>query len=295
MLTIEGRSIYIARGKGVSDTVNICDANNRRGEYDWIVRVFKPIEINERDLVAFSQIPQLIQWLRREKKGAVEQEPSNVGDAHTGPVLTNAVTGFDPLKDAWTLEAKWLVDHTLDQLVHEFVEFPFLHRVEHSLHARFFSMLSGQPHFARLFPLGNSGHQTQTIHKEWPETIPREARKHGNFDIAIVAPVQLAASSIEDFRRGRIPAPIVVEMGLDYDAAHLAADEEKLVNSAVQYPYLVHFLRTCVADELVSRILFQPSGYIRTVYAGIRSGTISYKLLDDRAFQSKLFAGQDPE
>jgi hypothetical protein len=76
-------------------------------------------------------------------------------------------------------------------------------------------------------------------------------------------------------------------MGLDYDAAHLAADEEKLINSAVPYPYLVHFLRNCPLDARVDRVLLQPMGNIRTVYVRIKGGDIHYKLLADSVIQTK--------
>jgi hypothetical protein len=287
MFTIEGRTVYIAKGKGKSDTVNICDANNRRGEYDWIIRIFKPIVVNENDLLRFSRIEELVKWLTAELTARIEKQPDR--DSTTGhdvPIFP-AITSFDPAQDAWTQEARWLVEHALDQLVHEFLEFPYLHRVEHSLHAKFFSMLVSQLHFAQFYPLADGKIQTHTVHKEWPETRAREAQKRGNFDIAIVAPAQLAAASLQDFREGRIAAPIVIEMGLDYDAAHLAADEEKLVNSAVPYPYLVHLMRRSCSDDLTDRILFQPTGNIRSVYVGSGKNETFYKLLGDKAVQSR--------
>lgn len=48
---------------------------------------------------------------------------------------------------------------------------------------------------------------------------------------------------LEQFRAGRIDAPIVVELGLNYGGQHLAGDRQKLANSAVQHPYLVHLSR----------------------------------------------------
>lgn len=287
MLTVEGRDVYIARGKGRSDTVNVCAANNQRGEYDWIIRIFKPTNVTEQEVSKFSRIEDLVQWLRTERQGSIEEQPGIETARGCDAVVPRLASQFDPACDVWTQEAKWLLEHTLDQLVHEFIEFPYLHRVEHSLHARLFSMLSGQPHFARLFPLADRRVLTQTVHKEWPETVAREGRKRGNFDIAILAPTQLALSSVDDFRDGRIAAPIVLEMGLDYDAAHLAADEEKLINSAVHYPYLAHFLRNCYPDERIDRILLEPSGNIRSVYVRILRNETFYKLLTDTEFQMK--------
>jgi hypothetical protein len=283
MFTIEGRTVYIARGKGRSDTVNICDANNRRGEYAWIIRIFKPTVVNEDEISKFSRIQELVQWLTTELSGGIERKPDPDYSTGDHAAIFPPVASFDPSQDSWTQQAIWHVEHALDQLVHEFLEFPYLHRVEHSLHAKFFSMLTCQMHFAQFYPLAGGKVQTQTVHKEWPETIARDAQKRGNFDIAIVAPAQLAVASLQDFREGRIAAPIVIEMGLDYDAAHLAADEEKLVNSAVPHPYLVHLMRRCCSDERTDRILFQPTGNIRSVYVGATKNKRFYKLLGDKA------------
>jgi hypothetical protein len=59
----------------------------------------------------------------------------------------------------------------------------------------------------------------------------------------VLAPSQLHRTSLEQFRAGRIDAPIVIELGLNYGSRHLAADRQKLANSAVQHPYLVHLSR----------------------------------------------------
>ena len=49
----------------------------------------------------------------------------------------------------------------------------------------------------------------------------------------------------------------MIEIGLDYGAAHLAEDEEKLLNSDVQYPYLVHIERERYRDPRIDRILLK--------------------------------------
>lgn len=54
--------------------------------------------------------------------------------------------------------------------------------------------------------------------------------------------VQLTAvNSIEQFTRGVIQAPIVIELGLGYGDNHLTGDIEKLQSSQVPHPYLIHF------------------------------------------------------
>lgn len=61
--------------------------------------------------------------------------------------------------------------------------------------------------------------------------------------MVVLAPSQLQKASLEQFAVGRIDAPIVVELGLGYWEEHLSGDLEKLKNSQVQHPYLVHLSR----------------------------------------------------
>jgi hypothetical protein len=107
------------------------------------------------------------------------------------------------------------------------------------------------------------------IHKEWPETLPgRDADRRGLFDLAVLAPSQLAQASIDQFRQGRIHAPIVVEVGLDYGRAHLEQDLEKLRNSEVPYAYVVHFSRLPAGGK-VEDLLTAAYPNIRTAYAHV--------------------------
>ncbi len=288
VLTVGDRTVFLRRGKGTSDTVNVCDAANRVSQYEWKIRVFKPTAVTENDLAGFRDVPSMIEWLKNQPDVVVEKpeaEPSPCVSEQAMPLPSKAP--YDATSDPWMQEAKWLVEHTLEQLAHEVMEFPYLHRCEHSLHARLFAMLSAQPHFSRLFPLANTGTFTQTIHKEWPETKPEQGHRRGNFDLAVLAPAQLTGARLDDFLHGRIPAPIVIEIGLDYGASHLAEDEEKLLNSDVQYPYLVHIERERYRDPKIDRILLKPSGRIRTIYVHLLRGETFYKMILDTDFQSK--------
>jgi hypothetical protein len=73
---------------------------------------------------------------------------------------------------------------------------------------------------AGWYPIGDSGFKTQLIHKEWPEARPRRKldltadRRRGSFDLVVLAPSQLDRTALEQFRAGRIDAPIVIELGL---------------------------------------------------------------------------------
>src|SRR5437870_845937 len=131
MTTVAGRRVYLVKGKGRSNTVNICDANNRRGEYDWIVRFIEPTPfVAERDVERFQTVDELVEDLRK-RGGRIEQSPpSEAPDAE--PPIPDSALAYNPVKDSWIQEAKWQVEQALDQLVHEFIEFPYLHRVEQS-------------------------------------------------------------------------------------------------------------------------------------------------------------------
>jgi hypothetical protein len=113
-----------------------------------------------------------------------------------------------------------------------------------------------------------AGYSTQPVHKEWPETTAREGKdgRRGNFDLAILSAKQLESATVNDFRSGRIAAPIVIEMGLDYDFAHLQQDHDKLLNSAVRAGYLVDFVRNRPPDERTEQLILNPSKPLKTAY-----------------------------
>lgn len=54
----------------------------------------------------------------------------------------------------------------------------------------------------------------------------------------LFTPDQLRRASIDQFRLGRIAAPIVIELGLGYLDTHLLADHKKLKESKIEHGYL---------------------------------------------------------
>jgi hypothetical protein len=148
------------------------------------------------------------------------------------------------LDDAWVRSMVPVVERAIDELVDRYIRHPFLHRVEHSLHTELYQLLVSHPDLGQLWPIGRTGYRTRLVHKEWPETYPRPAKgnRRGNFDIALLTPDQLGrVTRLEQFTQGSIAAAIVVELGLGYGEIHLHGDSDKLKNSRVQHPYLVHF------------------------------------------------------
>jgi hypothetical protein len=250
------------------------------------VRFIEPTPfVTEPEVERFQTVEGLVEDLRK-RGGVIEQSPPSEG-SDIEPPIPDSVLAYDHVKDSWIQEAKWLVERALDQLVHEFIEFPYLHRVEQSLHARLFQMLGTQPHFSRLFPLKDTGTYTQTIHREWPEAKMRPSKtRRGMFDLAIIAPDQLERIAVGDFKEGRLVAPIAIEMGVDCKVTHLADDIDKLLNSEIPYAYLVHFLRESYSDAQCESLVLQPGGNIKITYVRILHGQAFFKLLGDSEIKS---------
>lgn len=167
----------------------------------------------------------------------------------------------------WLTEATPVVEEVLNRLIREFAAHPYLHRVEHSLHARLFGLLTDNPLFAGLARIGDGPRFTQPVHKEWPETIPRpNKRGRGNFDIAILSRDQLAAATLDEFCEGRITAGVVIELGLNYDLLHLSDDAAKLENSQVARAYVINLVRSRGPDRSVKNWVQSYAGPVRVGY-----------------------------
>jgi hypothetical protein len=107
------------------------------------------------------------QDLQEEQKAMSADAKALLGKVHmTVPV--------PPPGDEWVAEAVKAVEASITKLIDEFRAQPFIHRVEHSLHARLMQLLSEWEHLRGWYPIGDSGFKTQLIHKEWPETKPRK-------------------------------------------------------------------------------------------------------------------------
>jgi hypothetical protein len=145
--------------------------------------------------------------------------------------------------------------------------------------------LSGIPHFSGELAIGETGEVTQLIHKEWPETSVREGKGgRGNFDIAILSPRLLElCTRIPYFAEGWLPAPFVIEMGLNSTLEHYEQDRGKLINSKVYRGYLVHLLRAYPEDVRETTSILQEitEARVKTAFARIRGERTSYKFLNE--------------
>jgi hypothetical protein len=91
----------------------------------------------------------------------------------------------------------------------------------------------------------------------------------------------LAECSVAQFLDGQLAAPIAIEVGLDYGAAHLANDCEKLLHSRVLHGYVVHLTREAAdrqAEDMV--INLGGRGSLKTAFASVRAEVRRYKLTD---------------
>ncbi len=209
-------------------------------------------------------------------------------DAEALPGNHAEIVPVPPPGDKWVAEAVTAVEASITKLIEEFRVQPFIHRVEHSLHIRLVQLLGEWEHLRGWYPIGGSGFKTQLIHKEWPETRPRKRpdliadRRRGSFDLAVLAPCQLHGTALEQFRTGRIDAPIVIELGLNYGRQHLEGDRDKLANSAVQHPYLVHLSRMPssrqgTTEDVIAGISERPK--IAYVHHDLEAKEVSYRHL----------------
>lgn len=193
---------------------------------------------------------------------------------------------YSPDEDPWLPHAKSLVEKSIDHFLEEFLECHFLHRVEHSIHAQLFHIMMSYQELAQRVPIGENFGVTQLVHKEWPETVAREGnRGRGNFDLAVLSPKLLqSCPNIEAFRHGRLNAPIVIEIGLDYDAEHLAEDAKKLINSKPKHGYLIHLVRENQREDNAEKILvgIEEKLGIKTAYAWKAGSQCVFKSVNDR-------------
>lgn len=289
-IPFKGRDVYLVTGH-ISQTVNVCTKDNRRGNYEWTVRLNLEHFVSGDDICRRADTDDLISWLTREKLGKIERNPSGFDidsvweDEEAEPQLVQSQCPLEKDDTIWIERAMRIAEVCIDELVLEFLDLPYLHRVEHSIHTRLYSILSNQPHFDRHFPLAEGGMLTQPIHKEWPETTPRPEKnnRRGNFDFAILSPECLKTCTLENFSNGRLAPAIVIEMGLNYKEDHFLHDAEKLLNSKVLYGYLVHLVREKPHEPSIDETIFrlQGEGTIKVAFARVYRGQKFIKLLND--------------
>ncbi|MDR1973640.1 MAG: hypothetical protein LBQ31_03080 [Bacteroidales bacterium] len=202
----------------------------------------------------------------------------------------NRATLYTILKIKIIIEKKELseiidcVEQSINTLVKEFIEYPYLHRVEHSLHARLFEIMKTHAPLKQQVAL-KDGTVTQLVHKEWPDNGNSKKRR-GNFDICVLTPTLLAKSEREDFVKGKLNAPVVIEMGLNYNIKHLKKDVEKLKNK--KNAYIIHLSRLKSRNEKAVETLIEAKNLgIKMAYVLVMADKIRYKHLNDKNIITK--------
>jgi hypothetical protein len=282
MIYVDGRSVYIKTGPK-SQTVNICTSENKHGVYESRLRISPPVECIEARLdgLGFKSTKDLVAYVADELRGNLEVTSIEVarGGSAGGPVRKVLLEKSGDRVANWNALALRLLEQSIDQLVLDFVQNPYLHRVEHSIHAELFSLLSQHRIFSAIY--AGRGFSTQTVHKEWPEFRPRPEKRNrrGNFDICLLSPSCIERASRPEFQGGHIEPFAAVELGLDYSFKHLTDDCRKLVNSEIENAYAIHLVREDVTDDFdgVERFLAEASP-VKTAYARVTGPVAIYKL-----------------
>ena len=107
-----------------------------------------------------------------------------------------------------------------------------------------------------------------------------------------MTPDQLRRASIDQFRLGRIAAPIVIELGLGYGATHLLADHKKLKDSEIQHGYLVHLSRMPSAGRMQTEKLINGMQNVVYVHHDIPNRRVSYKALDGKPITEQDYSAE---
>ncbi|HEO65745.1 MAG TPA: hypothetical protein ENI73_07730 [Spirochaetes bacterium] len=289
MIYIHKRIVKIATGTK-SQTINICTEDNIHGEYDYILRIMDSKQFTSYDELTvkqFSSIDDLINSIQKDHHGIMEKSSGKTEQVIS--ILDEAKENihYTEKPSEWEEKAKEIVEKSIDQFILDFIDFPYLHRVEHSIHCELYNILSNGRLLGNQYPLGDHS-ISQAVHKEWPEYKPRpeKGNRRGNFDLSILSPEQLKRSTIKDFRYGRIKPFIAMELGLDYKLDHLDQDLYKLKNSEIQYGYLIHLIREqYVSDhfnDMERFILEEIHDPVKVAYARISDSMIYYKLVQDK-------------
>jgi hypothetical protein len=78
---------------------------------------------------------------------------------------------------------------------------------------------------------------------------------------------KLAEARIDQFTGGHIEAAIIIEVGLNYDYAHLAGDHGKLIESKAAAGYLVDLRRVGQPDRRSEALICNLAAQVKGAYA----------------------------
>lgn len=236
MADIAGRQVKLSTGRQ-TQTVNVCfEACPTMGSYEFKFRIADPAIFLTGEILAeyaFDDIAALRHFLVRH--GAVEEEP---GDREVpGVELLKVNAEFS--EDVEDIIAQ--LDQHVDNFIEAFLEAPYTHRVEHSIHVDLFNRIAGIEAIAAEQITLSDEHSSPLVHKEWPEptTIGNSTRR-GSHDLALLPP---CTPTIQQFCRGFIRPFAAFELGLNYEQDHFLKDVYTLHYAELPAAYVIHLAR----------------------------------------------------
>jgi hypothetical protein len=138
-----------------------------------------------------------------------------------------------------------LVENVIQDFCKEFLDYPYLCRTEHCLHARFYHQmlikLSFDNGYARF-----RGQRICIVQKEYPTGGRLDSDRRSNWDIAIIdVPVSSMPNREETLENLKLNTAI--EFGLNADRAHLERDIQRLCHEdndkILKKRFIMHFYR----------------------------------------------------
>jgi len=272
------------RGKedqATTQTVRICTVENLIGKYDYVLRLHRPHFTSESDLQNqnFKSIEDCVKHLQEKYHAKVEESPSTRAEATYEVSKPNTSTPEKKESTLWEIKAASVVEDTINQFLLEFINFPYLHRREHSIHCELYRLLVSRRFLSGNYPMGRWF--SQLVHKEWPERSQRLGKaQRGTIDLCILSPETLKSCSLQEFLEGQIEPTIAIEIGLDYNLKHLRQDSKKLLESHTNHGYLIHLIRQNFTDDFdaVEQFVLDKSLNLKTAYARLTSSQAFYKL-----------------
>lgn len=223
---------------------------------------------------------------RRVKPRATLQSKPPVTYVRKGVEPAPITTTFSAWDSSWEDGAKATVEEVINQFVLEFIDFPYLHRAESSLHCELYRELSGSKLLERTYPLGEWS--IQPVQKDWPEYYRRPGHhRTGTIDVCILSPQEFKVCSLDDFKEGRINPLIAIELVLDGDLNQLMQDSQKLLAGG-NHDYLVYLVRPGRNEDFEAAENFLLTCNFKTAYARLDDNQAFYKLINDKEIKKTL-------
>jgi hypothetical protein len=271
-MDLEGHKIRLA--KRISQSINICLDDNKYDSYLIKPPFVLSKEEMQNKIEKFRTIKEYINWLLKDRHAVHlgTREKNN----------TNAIqpSKYNPECDVDIEKIKNAVENSIDNLIKQFIKFPYRHRVESSIHTELFHIMKDETDLSNDITLADNT-KTQLVHNEWPSI----GIVKGNYDFAVLTPEILLKDCPNNdiFSRGKINVPIVIELGLNPpDSYHLTNDKKKIIDNKIHAGYLIHLLRDKSENTADESIIIDTSNLsIKTAYALVNNKKIRYKYVND--------------